>query len=584
MRGNRPKRRIGLRSSAPIRELPGSCLPPGKEADSTTDAVTSRPLANWTQPFGGPQHHGTFPETDPVLIERWSQPITMRPAIAAQVADVVRDLVDSDRACIPAAIPLAVKGRIIARTLRGLSVFDADTGQLQWESREGVSVERLLTGEDVSRPGGEPSGNGGRAIPPYTDSNADGHPLTGLLFRDGVYGFISSDGEQVFVLEDHASLSYRQPGYFWGQRGQDDPFNRDWVTNRLVAYDLKTGSVRWQIGGERRDEPFDPPLAGTLFLGPPVVDRDELFLIGEQNETMYLFVLDRQTGEPNWSHAISEVGASIEQDLVRRWWPAQPAVGAGVVVCPTTAGWMVAVDRLQRRIRWTYRYIEARQQKVSSNRSRVASAGPLNSRWCPSAPVMTQRHVLFTPPELPDPLYGDQPRIVCLDLLTGERAWSEDKGDDLYVGGVAGGRVLMVGKSAVEARDVASGKRLWTTPLDLRSVTGKTGLTLRSRSMLGDVGQPSGRGVIAGAEFLLPLQSGQLWMIDVKTRRRAADRRAAGERSSAGQPAGRPRTARFGRPVRGALFRGTKERDRRTGRRDGPVDRITAADGRTSVS
>src|SRR5690606_21094923 len=228
------------------------------------DRVPDRPLAQWRQPFGTAAHHGRFPATDPVLIEGWSASTALRPAVASQVQELVRDLVDSDRACIPAAIPLAVNGRIISRTLRGLSAFDAETGALLWESTEGASAERLLAGEDVPRPGAEPTGRSTRPLPPYGGANADAHPLTGLLFRDGVYGHISSDGEQVFVLEEHASLSYRQPGYFWGQRAQDDPFDRDWETNQIVAYDLQSGAVRWRVGGERLSEPFDPPLAGVL--------------------------------------------------------------------------------------------------------------------------------------------------------------------------------------------------------------------------------------------------------------------------------------------------------------------------------
>jgi outer membrane protein assembly factor BamB len=483
------------------------------------DRVLSLPLEQWHQPFGNAAHHGQYPPIDPVLLERWSAPIVVRPAVVDQVQEIVRDLVDSERACIPAMIPLAVNGRIICRTLRGLSVFDADTGALLWESAEGASVERLLAGEDVPRPGAEPTGRSTRPIPAYGGANADAHPLTGLLFRDGVYGHISSDGEQVFVLEEHASLSYRQPGYFWGQRAQDDPFDRDWATNQLVAYDLETGAVRWRIGGEQLNEPFDPPLAGVLFMGPPVVDRDELFVIAERDGTLSLHVLDRRTGRPLWSHAISEVGATIDHDLVRRWWPAQPAVGAGVIVCPTTAGWMVAIDRLQRRIRWTYRYIEGRQSKVSSNRSRVASAGPINTRWLPSAPILTQRHVLFAPSELPDPLYGDQPRLICLDLLTGERVWWEQKRQNLYVGAVAADRVLLVGTRAVEARDIATGRRLWETPLEMTAeqATANSSATTADTGVLLNGGPPSGRGILAGEQFLLPLQSGQLWALDAKT-------------------------------------------------------------------
>ena len=465
---------------------------------------------DWTQPFGGPRHQGRTQAADPILIERWSNPIALRPAVSRQVRRLTEDLIDSGRACIPAAVPLAVDGKLITRTLRGVSVFDADTGRLLWETAEGASVERLLSGEESPSPGGEPSGRSLRTVPAYRGTNPDAQPLTGLLYRDGVYGLLSSDGKQLFVLEDHATLSYRQPGYFWSQRQGDDPYERDWATNQLTAYDLDTGAVRWRISGERRNEPFDPPLAGTLFLGPPVVDRDELFLIGEQGSALFLYCLDRRTGETIWSLAVSGVGAKIDQDLVRRWWPAQPAVGAGVIVCPTTQGWLIAVDRLEHRIRWAYRYIESRQRRRSSSRSPVASAGPLNSRWSPTGPLLTGRYVVFTPPELPDPLHGDDPLLVCIDVLTGERVWRQPKDSRLYLAGAFGDRVVLVGKESLEARSVATGKRIWERPLRTRPSSGAD-----ENAPAEAPGLPSGRGVIAGDEYLLPLQSGQLWFVDL---------------------------------------------------------------------
>ena len=490
-----------------------------KDSQSTEDGLqTHRTVAeDWPQPFGGPAHRGVFESTEPVLIERWATPIAVRPAVAEQVAELVQDLRDNHQACISSAMPLAVDGRIISRTLRGLSVYDADDGRQIWESAEGISVERLLQGDDIPKPGGEPTGRRARAVPAYRGTNPDGHPLGNLLFRDGVYGLVSSDGEQVFVLEEHASLSYRQPGYFWGRRVEDDPFDRDWKTNRLIAYGLVSGDVRWRVGGQRLNDPFDLPLEGMFFLGPPVVDGDELFIIGERDGTVFLNVLDRASGELLWEHAISDVGAAIEQDLVRRWWPAQPAVGRGVIVCPTTAGWLVAIDRLQRRIRWTYRYIEARQKKVSSNRPRVAATGPLNARWCPAAPVMTQRHVVYTPPELPDPLYGDNPVVVGLDLLTGERVFREEKGDNLYLGSVIDERVILVGKESIEAWHLTKKKRLWETPFNLQAANITAESVPKALTFLGDTGPPSGRGIVVGDSFLVPLQSGQLWTVSLST-------------------------------------------------------------------
>ncbi len=457
--------------------------------------TTMAELTDWKQPFGGPTHTGRVAASDPVLIERWSQPITERPQNVEQITQLVADLHDSGRACIPAAVPLAVDGKILFRTLRGLSVFDAASGRQLWETPEAVSVERLLAGESVSRPATETGLSRLRPMPRYEGNGADQHALTNLLFRDGVYGLVSSDGEQAFVLEDHATLSYRKPGYYRGQPRNDDPRGRDWESNRIVAYDLESGHRLWSVGGPERDGPFGPALSGTLFHGPPVVDRDELFVIGEHRGAEILFVLNRRTGRPLWSHMLSGVTSEIQYDLVRRWWPALPAVGKGVVICPTSVGWVVAIDRHERRIRWAHRLTKRRKEQRHSRQATVAMTGPLNSRWSPSAPVLVGDRVVFTPSELPDSEYHTIPQVLCLDALTGEPRWQQEKQTGLYLGGVVAGAVLLVGTDQIESRNLSDGRRRWRTPLPEAA------------------GPPSGRGVVTGTDYLLPLQSGQLWRI-----------------------------------------------------------------------
>src|SRR5690606_36785983 len=101
-----------------------------------------------------------------------------------------------------------------------------------------------------------------------------------------------------------------------------------------------------------------------------------------------------------------------------------------------------------------------------------------------------------------------------------ERVWWEPKRENLYVGAVSGNRVVLVGTTAVEARDLTTGRRLWETSLEGTSEADTSrsrlaGPSVTDSAAMSDVGFPSGRGILAGEEFLLPLQSGQLWGIDV---------------------------------------------------------------------
>lgn len=64
--------------------------------------------------------------------------------------------------------------------------------------------------------------------------------------------------------------------------------------------------------------------------------------------------------------------------------------------------------------------------------------------------------------------------------------WKAKRGDDLYVAGIAGDKVLVVGVGAIHALALKDGKEVWKLA----------------------IGVPSGIGVLNGATYLVPLQSG----------------------------------------------------------------------------
>ena len=88
----------------------------------------------------------------------------------------------------------------------------------------------------------------------------------------------------------------------------------------------------------------------------PLVDGGDLFVVGERNLDVRLYVLDPQTGRVRWSQLLAHSDTKIDQDLGRRWWTVQVAYSNGILVCPTTVGWLVAVDRLDHSVLWMNRY------------------------------------------------------------------------------------------------------------------------------------------------------------------------------------------------------------------------------------
>jgi outer membrane protein assembly factor BamB len=447
-------------------------------------------VSEWWTLFGTSSRTGTVDGGDPLLLSRWSQPTTHSHIVHRHIDRLLEALTDNRRAVIPAAVPLTVGGKVVFRTLRGILVVDAESGSPLWESREGISAERLLSGR-------VPTASYDRFSRGYYPSNnnngyGDYHPLTGLLFHNGNYGLISSDGTRLFVIENMALLPNVGPyARYSSDPEQYDRYRRSWMTNKLTAYDLNSGRPVWEIGGRFRSESFDLQLAGNYFLGVPVADRGELFVVGEKDSRIRLHALDAKTGRVKWSRLIAYSDTKISQDSVRRWITAQVAVRDGVIVCPTSVGWLVAVDRTNKSILWAHRYSKPNARPKEYGSSQVIQAATLNQRWIPSAPVISGGLVVYTPQE--------DESIVCLRLRDGKRLWQIPKGDYLYHAGVFGGSVVLVGKDRITAVKLHDGTTAWTTPIDKSA------------------GMPSGMGVAVGGEYHVPLYHGQLWTVNVKT-------------------------------------------------------------------
>lgn len=471
---------------------------------SHTDFLKSEPavLDDWPIVFGTPSRRGTAQGGEPLLMRRWSHPLAQSRPVQQQIAHLLEDTYDEGSTPIPMMQPLMVDGKILFRSLRGVQVIEAQTGRLLWETPDEVSAERLLTG-GLNEEGG-PYGHqfrqmvvgfGRGMMPRYYSGSAGLHPLSYLLFRNSNYGTISSDGERLFVIEDQIILDNRQPGQSWGEDGSDlDAFGRSRSSNKLVAYNLETGHPVWEAGGPDLDDSFALTLAGHFFLGVPLVEGGELLAVTERNNEIRLFALDPKTGALRWSQLIGHSEADIEDDVGRQWWTASLAVGEGVIVCPTTVGWMVGIDRRTHSILWSQRYAPPKRRNPTNNPGEaLVPFVQLDEQWAAAPPVIAGNRVVYSPLE--------ESVLVCLNLYDGTELWKHAREDYRYFAGVFGERVLLVGKTRVTALSLGNGKQLWTLSLN------ESGRGLR----------PAGRGVAVGNRYHLPLTSGELWTIDLET-------------------------------------------------------------------
>lgn len=482
-----------------VLQLAGRAVNPQEWLETSLDLSTTPASISedWLMWGGTPSRTAVTRGESPVLVPRWKHASSNSPNVLAEIEEITLDLRESGQTLISAMQPLVIGDRAVFRTMRGISVVEFETGVPRWISRENASPEQILTGQVQTQPdffGGK--NNASRTyVSDYAGSSPDSHPLTGLLYRNALHGLLSSDGRQVFVIEQQAWLSRYQPGYYSGSRrlSSNDPFQRNWETNKLVAYNLKSGRLEWEIGGESFGEKLHLPLVGYYFLGAPLVDGNNLYAIGERESEIRVFCLDAETGNPRWSTLIGYSLHSPEQDLGRRWWTAQPALADGVLICPNSCGWLVAVDTISHEVLWEQRFKEAEKRTPTrANRFRgneregLVENRQLSDEWGVANPIVVGSRVVHAPRE--------ENVLICLDLVTGGKQWSISRGESLALITADEQQTILLEQTGLRVVETSSGKPVW-------SLTGEK------------IGRPTGTPACTPEEIYLPTDAPELLRI-----------------------------------------------------------------------
>jgi outer membrane protein assembly factor BamB len=465
------------------------------------------PLTEWPMFFGTPRRTGIVVGGEPLLLPRWRVAITDRQPVRAQIEHLLEDLSDLGHTPLPLIFPTMVGGKVVFRTLHGVLVVDAETGRPLWQTDELQPLERLIAGV-----AGQPDGMNGNIFLPrqlmmrnvrvagFANNNfynnaamGENQPLCHMLFRNANFGLTSSDGRRLFVVDDPQVLTNRQPGYPGNWVDPNNPGSSA-AGAKLIAFDIETGRALWEVGGPSNGESFDPPLAGYFFFGAPVVDGDDLFVIGEStsgetNKQIRLICLEPETGVLKWTQLVASADPDIEKDLCRRWWTAQVTIADGLVICPTTVGWTVAVDRLTRTLLWGHRAAVSPRpnQPVFGGDNEMANVvplWPLRDAWGPAPPVVQHGRVVFSSPE------GQN--FVCLDQATGKELWTKPRGAGSYFAGVHEKLAIIVGRTEVSAWQLDKGAEAWPSV---------------------KIPAPAGRGVMLADQLYLPISTGEIWTI-----------------------------------------------------------------------
>ncbi|MBN2217204.1 MAG: PQQ-binding-like beta-propeller repeat protein, partial [Pirellulales bacterium] len=447
------------------------------QADADT-AGADDAKAQWMLPRRDAARTASAVAGRPLLEPVWTIPTSDHPTAATFLAAQSRYRVDRSVPMVPAMAPLALDDVVLMRSLRTLLAIDGTTGKRLWE----VPVDDVLDESPDA----------------YRTIFQQPGQLVGLLcqrvWRDGVYGALSSDGRRVFAVEDLGLCVPRQYGRRAMLEGGRRVGGAIWPrsSNRLAAYDIGTGKLAWHVGGSRKD--YGLELAGAFFLGSPLTLSERLYALAEISGEIQLLSLEASSGKVLWSQRIAMVDRKILDSPVRRFSAVSPSYRDGVVVCPTASGAIVGVKLARRSLLWGYRYGQNAMARESQMPFASIPGGQATApQWTDGNLVVVGDRVLATPP--------DSDEIHCLDLLDGKPIWKKPRDDGLYLAAVWNDAVVLVGMNRVRALSLADGKPAW----------GGRVIALPDGSVA------SGQGFRSGRHYYLPTSSAQLLVLDLES-------------------------------------------------------------------
>lgn len=451
--------------------------------------------ADWLMYRGDAERNARSSGGMPMASVRWQVPTAIDPTDQRLLSRIADEFRNEAVPATPSVHPLVVSGMVLMRSPSELIGVDFATGKRIWQYPfDGGAMDGSLAPRGRSRASGE---------------SAHQQLLEYRMWNDSPYGQLSSDGKRVFMLDqlDSPSTGAGSPRMNIRFGGAPEP-NRlaPKDHNQLVSVDLATqGKLNWIVGGETGED--EPRLASAFFLGAPLPLDGKLYAIAEIRGEIRLVVLDAASGRLEWSQQLAHVDSfTIVRDRGRRVAGATPSFGEGVLICPTSAGAVVAVDVAARSLLWGQTYPSNQQAQAAMGlwQAQTTPLAQQGERFSDATATIADGRVILTPQEADS--------VFCFDLISGELKWRARRsdGDLLFVAAVQDGNVVLVGKHDVRALKLADGQEAWRRPASLERVNAEGDTADGHKTM------PSGRGFATGPYYYLPTTASEILKIDMR--------------------------------------------------------------------
>lgn len=393
----------------------------------------------------------------PAVTPRWKTPVLSDPGWNQLFDLESQNQRNSGFHSLPAAVPCIAGEVLLLRAYASLQAFELRSGTPLWD------CPALLATADSDREK--------RSIDNPGFRDFKGQELFRYLAQNQVTGSCVAD---------------RQYAYFIGERFITFPEQMEAqsgsgrLRNQILACKLTDGSVNWQTG-------LSPTLAEVYFLSQPILQGGRLYVIGEIESQLKLFVLRCADGELEWQLSLAALKHDLQLHPSRRYRQLAVHWQDGRLICATGAGCVLSLNVVTRNYEWAYRY--RGREMIPRTAARMGPFGDPSkvvphTGWQRIGIARDARHVYFVSPE--------SDSLQALDSHTGELRWELPRQDGLFLAGLVANRLLVVGFRSLQGIDPETGMIVWQRAID----------------------RPSGMGVVRGNQYLLPLESGPVLLVD----------------------------------------------------------------------
>ncbi|MDB5385080.1 MAG: hypothetical protein JWM11_726, partial [Planctomycetaceae bacterium] len=396
----------------------------------------------------------------PAVFPRYSKQVLQDPKWNEFFDLAWRDFRVGNATPLPAAFPvIANGGRLLLRTYTSIVALDLLTGEQIWEC-EAISEKpnpkvRRSSLENLS----------------FRDLMSQ--DLLKFLVSNQVSGDCVADEENAYFIADRY---LENPIRKYPQPGSSGP------RNQVMACRLTDGAVVWQAW-------VSAELADISFLSQPVIHSGRLYLLGETESEIRLFVIKCADGKLDWQLTLANNSKlNLLHHPSRKMRQLKLLWQDGWLICPTGVGCVIAVDSITRSYEWAYRY--PTQEEIPKSGGRLAAGGTDTAKVVPR---MEWQRVGLARDESRVYLVSPESSLLhAVDVSSGELLWQQPRQDGLYLAGLISGKLVVVGQKTLKGLDPATGNTVWQH----------------------EIGSPSGCGCVQGGNYLLPLASGQVLLVE----------------------------------------------------------------------